>query len=150
MPDSNQLVETTLWEVLSDRPDEVVEIALTARQAVLKAAAGCSEFLGETYCVLNLFSFTGKHGQAFIHIATYSGHVNLGFNHGTQLDDPKDLLEGTGKLIRHIRLKSKSHISSKPVKALIAKAVAHARQLAEAKGGIQPARVGIRIGKKGS
>jgi hypothetical protein len=148
MPDLNETIEKTLWEVLSDRTDKVVEIALAARKSVLKAATGCSEFVGETYCVLNLFSFTGKHGQAFIHIATYSNHVNLGFSHGTQLDDPEGLLEGTGKLIRHIRLNSKSQLRSKSVKDLIANAVVHAREMAEAKGGIQPARIGIRIGKK--
>ena len=148
MPDPNELVENTLWEVMSDRPDAVVEIALAARKSVLKAAAGCSEFVGETYCVLNLFSFTGKHGQAFIHIATYSKHVNLGFNHGARLDDPEGLLEGTGKVIRHIRINSKSQLRSKPVKDLIAIAVVHAREMAEAKGGIQPARVGVRVGKK--
>jgi hypothetical protein len=148
MSDQNDLVETTLWEVMSDRPDAIVEIALAARKSVLKAAAGCSEFVGETYCVLNLFSFTGKPGPAFIHIATYSKHVNLGFNHGAILEDPKGLLAGTGKMIRHVRLDSKSQLRSKPVKDLIAAAVVHARETAEAKGGIQPARVGIRIGKK--
>lgn len=145
---TNQSIEKTLWEVMSDRPDAVVEIALAARKSVLKAAAGCSEFVGETYCVLNLFSFTGKHGQAFIHIATYANHVNLGFNYGAKLADPKGLLEGSGKMIRHIRLNSKSLLRSKPVKDLIGNAVVHAREMAEAKGGIQPARVGIRIGKK--
>jgi len=48
MSDPNELVETTLWEVMADRTDAVVEIALAALQSVLKAAAGCSEFVGET------------------------------------------------------------------------------------------------------
>ena len=97
IPDNDQSVETTLYQVLSDRTDEVVDIALAARNSVLKSAPGCSEFVGETYCVINLFSFTGKHGQAFIHIATYANHTNLGFNHGTELEDPEGLLQGTGK-----------------------------------------------------
>ncbi len=60
----------------------------------------------ETYCVSNAFTFTGKQGQGFIHIATYAGHVNLGFDRGTELDDPDEKLKGTGKLIRNIRLNS--------------------------------------------
>jgi hypothetical protein len=146
--DNDQSVEMTLCEVMSDRSDEVADTALAARKSVLKAAAGCSEFVGETYAVLNLFSFTGKHGQAFIHIATYANHVNLGFNHGAILEDPKGLLVGTGKMIRHVRLNSKSALRSQPIQDLIKNAVVHARELAEAKGGIQPARVGIRIGIK--
>lgn len=152
MSDSNlnddQLVETTLFQVLSDRADELVDTAMAARKSVLKAAPGCSEFVGETYAVLNLFSFTGEHGQAFIHIATYPNHVNLGFNHGTELADPDGLLEGTGKKIRHVKLKSKSDLRSKPLKQLIANAVGHARELAESKGGVQPARIGIRVKEK--
>jgi len=48
------------------------------------------------------FSFTGKQGLGFIHIATYANHVNIGFDRGTELEDPDELLRGTGKLIRHI------------------------------------------------
>lgn len=147
-PDDDQLVETTLYQLMADRTDEVVELALAARKSVLKAASGCSEFVGETYAVLNLFSFTGKHSQAFIHIATYANHVNLGFNHGMDLDDADGLLEGTGKKIRHVRLKAKSVLRTQPIKDLIANAVAHARELAESKDGIQPARIGIRVAKK--
>ncbi len=143
-------VETSIWQALSDRPDAVVELALSARKQVLKLATGCSEFLGETYCLINLFSFTGKPGTAFIHITTYAKHSNLGFNHGSGLDDPNDLLVGTGKHIRHIRLESKSQIKSKPIQALIANAVVNARELAESREGIQPARIGIRIGGKNS
>jgi len=46
MHDPENEIENTLWEALADRTDEVVEIALAARAAVLKAATGCSEFLG--------------------------------------------------------------------------------------------------------
>jgi len=35
-----------------------------------------------------------------------SKHVNLGYNYGAELPDPKNLLEGTGKLFRHIKIKS--------------------------------------------
>ena len=37
--------------------------------------------------------------------------VNLGFNHGTSLPDPKGLLEGTGKNIRHVRLGDKEAVA---------------------------------------
>jgi hypothetical protein len=32
--------------------------------------------------------------------------VNLGFNYGAELPDPAGLLEGTGKLFRHVKLRS--------------------------------------------
>ncbi|MDG2469943.1 MAG: DUF1801 domain-containing protein [Pirellulaceae bacterium] len=131
-------------QILVDRPDSVVALGLAARKLVRKRVTGCSEFVGEAHCVLNFFSFTGKHGQAFIHIATYTKHANMGFNHGVDLQDPQGLLEGTGKRIRHVRLTSKSHFRSKALGELISNAVSLARQTAEENGGIQPSRIGIR------
>lgn len=33
-------------------------------------------------------------------------HVNLGFNYGAELPDPTHLREGTGKLFRHIKIRT--------------------------------------------
>ena len=117
----------------------MVEIALAARKSVLKTAKECSELVYATYCISDAFTFTGKLGQAFIHIATYGSHVNLGFNYGTSLPDPENLLVGTGKSIRHIRLDSKSQLKTKPVKNLIAAAIKQGIEMAENKGGVEPA-----------
>lgn len=35
-----------------------------------------------------------------------TNHVTFGFNYGAELPDPKNLLEGTGKLFRHCKIKS--------------------------------------------
>ncbi len=123
-----------LRDLMRDRKEEVVKIALAARSAVLKTAGKCSELIYETYCISNAFTFTGKQGQGFIHIATYAGHVNLGFDRGTELDDPDARLTGTGKLIRHIRLNSVADLRDKSVNDIIAQAVSQGRAMAVAKG----------------
>ncbi len=135
--------EFAIGKMMGDRPDEVVDIALACRKAVLKAAKacsekGCSELVYNSYCVSDCFSFSGKLGQAFIHIATYAGHVNLGFNYGSQLDDPEEILAGTGKAIRHIRLNSVADLRKKIVKDMIARSIALGKTMATEKGGIQP------------
>lgn len=127
---NNTEAERRIHELLSARPDQVVELALAARTAVKKAAGNCSELVYATYAVSSVHSFTGKLGQAFIHIAVYTNHVNLGFNHGTKLEDEDGLLVGTGKLIRHVRLESKSDLRKPAVKKLIANAVQQGRHLA--------------------
>jgi len=108
MAASKRQTEMILRELMQDRSGEVVDAALAARKAILKSAGECSEIIYETYCISNAFSFTGKQGQGFIHIATYANHVNIGFDRGTELEDPEGLLKGTGKLIRHIRLNTVS------------------------------------------
>ncbi|MEQ1904902.1 MAG: DUF1801 domain-containing protein [Pirellulaceae bacterium] len=95
----------------------------------------------EVYCVSDAFTFTGKQGQGFIHIATYARHVNLGFDHGSELDDPDGLLKGTGKRIRHIRLNKVADVKQKSIIHLIEQAVEQGLAMAEKKGGIVPAKV---------
>jgi hypothetical protein len=126
------------------RKEEVIKVALAARKAVLKAAGKCSEIIYETYCVSNAFTFTGKQGQGFIHIATYAEHVNLGFDRGTELEDPGEKLAGTGKLIRHVRLNSDTDVKDKAVLNLIHQAVEQGHAMAAEKGGQQTATVVVK------
>ena len=42
---------------------------------------------------------------AFAYIATFRAPVNVGFFHGTSLDDRACLLEGSGKRMRHVKLR---------------------------------------------
>lgn len=42
----------------------------------------------------------------FAYVNVFKDHTNLGFFHGAQLDDPGRLLEGTGKNMRHVKLKA--------------------------------------------
>ncbi len=135
MAASNTPTELILRELLQDRSESVVNVALAARKAVLKIAGKCSELIYETYCISNAFTFTGKQGQGFIHIATYAEHVNIGFDHGTELDDPEGLLQGTGKRIRHVRLHRASDMKQAGLIHLIEQAVEHGLTMAEQKGG---------------
>ena len=46
-----------------------------------------------------------KSTEHFCWIMPTQNHVNLGFNYGAELPDPKKILEGTGKLYRHYKVK---------------------------------------------
>jgi hypothetical protein len=41
----------------------------------------------------------------FGYVNVFKSHVNVGFYRGAELDDPAGLLEGTGKRMRHVKLK---------------------------------------------
>ncbi len=70
-----------------------------------------------------VFSTSEKLGDAFCHIPIYSEHMNLGFNKGTLLDDPNQLLVGTGKLIRHISVEKSSDYRQPEVESLLRTAI---------------------------
>jgi hypothetical protein len=55
----------------------------------------------------------------FGYVNTFTSHVNVGFFHGAALKDPAGLLEGTGKRMRHVKLKPGFEIDSPALTALI-------------------------------
>ncbi len=63
-----------------------------------------------------------RSSDAFISIAGYPKWVTLFFLHGKDLHDPHALLEGQGKQIRSIRLKTPADLNTPEVEALIAQA----------------------------
>lgn len=69
------------------------------------------------------FSPTDRTSDAFLSVAGYPKWVTLFFLRGVDLSDPGGLLQGTGKQVRSIRLKSARELSDPPVQALIAQAI---------------------------
>ena len=55
----------------------------------------------------------------FGYVNTFRSHVNVGFFNGAVLRDPASLLEGTGKRMRHVKLKPGLEIDSSSLTALI-------------------------------
>jgi len=41
---------------------------------------------------------------AYAYVNAFKAHVNVGFFRGAEIADPKGLLEGTGKFMRHVKL----------------------------------------------
>ena len=59
---------------------------------------------------------------AFAYVDAFSAHVNLGFFHGADLDDPAGLLEGAGKRMRHVKIRWGKPVDEAALKALISAA----------------------------
>jgi hypothetical protein len=56
---------------------------------------------------------------AFAYVSIHKAHANVGFFHGADLDDSARLLEGTGKRMRHVKLKPGQPVNAKALAALI-------------------------------
>ena len=57
---------------------------------------------------------------AYVYSAT--GYVQFGFFHGATLKDPKGLLEGEGKYVRHTKVRAASAIDERAFAALLKQA----------------------------
>jgi hypothetical protein len=58
----------------------------------------------------------------FGYVNAFKDHVNVGFFHGAALEDPAGLLEGTGKRMRHVKLKPGCEIDGAALCELISAA----------------------------
>lgn len=60
-----------------------------------------------------------KKTEHFCWLMPASKHINLGFNYGAELPDTNHLLEGTGKLFRHVKIKSVQQLEDKALLELL-------------------------------
>ncbi|MBV8659381.1 MAG: DUF1801 domain-containing protein [Burkholderiales bacterium] len=56
---------------------------------------------------------------AFAYVNAFSAHVNIGFFRGAELADPMRILEGTGRFMRHVKLRPGQAVNETALKALI-------------------------------
>lgn len=69
---------------------------------------------------------------AFAYVNAFKAHVNVGFFRGAELADPDGLLEGTGKYMRHVKLRPDGDIDTTALTQLIESAYTDMKQRLEA------------------
>lgn len=56
---------------------------------------------------------------AFAYVNAFKAHVNVGFFRGAEIADPTHLLEGTGKFMRHVKLRPECEVDLRALNNLI-------------------------------
>ncbi len=56
---------------------------------------------------------------AFGYVGAFKSHANVGFFYGASLDDPAGLLEGSGKRMRHVKLRWGQPVDAAALETLI-------------------------------
>ncbi len=64
---------------------------------------------------------------AFGYVDAFRGHVNVGFFFGAELEDPTGLLEGSGRRMRHVKIRPGAELDDDALRALIELAYADMR-----------------------
>ncbi len=105
-------------EFLSKHPPEVQVLAHRTREIIRAANPDVVESVNPGRG--NLAYGSGvKMGEWYCYIAPFKSYMNLGFLRGTELPDPDGLLEGTGKLLRHIKIRQIEDVERSGVRALL-------------------------------
>src|SRR5215510_27452 len=105
---------------------DVQAVAIAMRSAVLGEVGPCHETVFPVYrnnVISILYSTTEKRMKDNIClVVVYRDHVNLMFPRGVDLKDPRGLLEGSGKAMRHVKMLSAGDVDRPGVRALIKQA----------------------------
>ncbi|NTV93554.1 MAG: DUF1801 domain-containing protein [Chlorobiaceae bacterium] len=103
MTDDN--ISRLLQELQITNPERY-ELVQAVRQAIYSVVPDASERV-----MYGGFMFSGE--AQFCGVFAYREHVSVEFGRGCDLDDPHGVLEGSGKLRRHIKLFSTADITGK-------------------------------------
>ena len=69
---------------------------------------------------------------AFGYVNAFRAHVNVGFFRGAEIADPEGLLEGTGKFMRHVKLRPDRDFNASALTKLIDTAYADMKKRVQA------------------
>lgn len=105
------------------KPKACIDLFIDVRNFVLELHPEANELLYHTHALTVAFSISDKLSDGFCMIPIYSKHLNLGFHKGTLLDDPSEVLQGTGKLIRHIPITRQTDYRNAIVETLLKNAI---------------------------
>jgi hypothetical protein len=112
-----------LVKFLKPYDHEIQSLALKLRALVLEEMAPCHENIYDAYSAVAIgYGFSDRLRDGVFHVAIYSKHVNLGFNEGATLDDPLGILEGSGKQIRHIPIRTPADLARPEIRTYIRRA----------------------------
>jgi hypothetical protein len=103
---------------LDEQPDELAAVAKHWFNVIRDCGDDVRELIHDdapTACVAD---------AAFAYVDAFTSHVNVGFFAGAELADPAGLLEGSGKYMRHVKLKIGREIDAGALASLIASAYA--------------------------
>jgi hypothetical protein len=118
--------EPQLVGFLAAYDPHIADLALALREIILDEAPDASESIYQVYTVAIWFGFSGKMKDMFCYIATSSDHVNLGFPRGARMADPSHMMEGVGKIMRHVKFASLAEMEAPWVRRYIRESMAQA------------------------
>lgn len=116
-------IHSDFQRLLELKNQELIDLFTDLRQFILEIYPDSNEILYHTHALTAVFSISDKLSDAFCMLPIYTNHVNLGFNKGTLLNDPNQLLTGTGNLIRHIPVQHPEDYRNPKVRALLKESI---------------------------
>jgi len=109
----------TYEEAISGSSRQVKEIAERLRALIIEVYPEVVEVPWPKQKIVGYGVGPKKMSEHFCYIGAFKKHVNLGFYYGADLPDPQGLLEGTGKNLRHIKVKNGEEVEQPALRNIL-------------------------------
>jgi hypothetical protein len=106
-------------DALAGSSDQVQEIARRLRELIVEVYPDVVEVPWPKQRIAGYGVGPKKMSEHFCYIGAHREHVNLGFYYGAELPDPHGLMEGTGKKLRHIKVRDAEGIGQSSLRRYI-------------------------------
>lgn len=118
----------TFEDLLAISPEALHPIAIRLREIILELDPNAVEVvrLGDKASTFGVGP--KKMSEGYAYVLPHKKWVNLGFYKGALLKDEHNLLEGTGKKLRHIKMHSLEDVNRPEVKELLKRALAERKE----------------------
>jgi hypothetical protein len=121
---STTTTNKAIADLLEPYSRETQKLALATRALIFKVIPKTIEMVDAKAKLIG-YGFGPKYMDMICSLMPTKAGVTLGIAWGTELPDPQKLLEGTGKVHRHVKLQSKADLEGPALKALLKAAIAH-------------------------
>lgn len=112
-------------EIVSGVSPHARQLAQAARDLIREVYPAIVEVPWPKQRVIGYGVGPKKMSEHFCYISVSRDHINLGFMYGAELPDPEKLLEGSGKLLRHVRITELDQLSKPALRQLLVTASTH-------------------------
>src|SRR5262249_14902075 len=119
----------TFGEVIKTFEPDIQAIAKALRSLITSIHGDFVEVVWPRQKIASFGVGPKKMSEHYAYIAPQRNYVNLGFYHGAVLPDPDELLEGAGKRLRHLKVKSASEVARKEVRRLLEAALSERKKV---------------------
>ena len=115
-------------DALSGSSTHVQEIARRLRELIVEVYPDVVEVPWPKQRIVGYGVGPKKMSEHFCYIGAHRDHANLGFYYGAELPDPDGLMEGTGKKLRHIKVRDTEGIDLSSLRRYIQRALDERKQ----------------------
>jgi hypothetical protein len=107
-----------VYDLLEPYPPEVQKLALASQKFILRIVPKAMEIVDTKSKVIG-FGFGTGYKDMICSLMPAKSWVTLGIGWGAELPDPQKLMEGSGKVHRHVKLRSNSDLENPALEALL-------------------------------